>query len=309
MKFLLFSDYHYLPGGYMNHGFEGLHKLQKVAEQENCDMMLHLGDLCHGPTSVMDFIDEYNNFHIPSYHCLGNHDVQTNTRDEVIKAYRMPDHHYILDKGGYRFIIADTDFLYDAANDKYVPYDKTNYYGVPTRETLPPEEIEWIKDAIESSPYPCILCSHASFERYDSVKNGHLVREIIDEANKKKPFSVIMCMNGHHHKDHITVMNNVIYYDVTSSAFDCAGCPPAPPHDKFKKEDYENYMYAGYMIFCNDPLYSVVTLEGTTVTIKGCEPSSMYMGIGHKELGMREYDSMGRKYTPHVTSAKITLGL
>lgn len=308
MKFFLFSDFHYNENLYINPGFEGLHLFQRIAEETKCDMMLHLGDLSHGPTHVMDFVEEYNNFHIPSYNCLGNHDVQTSTRDEVIKAYRMPDHHYIIDKGGYRFIIADTNFFYDAENDKYVPYDKTNYYYVPARETLPPEEIEWIKESIETSPYPCILCSHASFERCNSVKNGDVVRKIIDEANKKKPHSVIMCMNGHHHRDHISIINNVIYFDVISTAFGCAGCPPMPPHDKFKKEDYKKYSEAGYIICPNDPLYYVVTLEGTTVTVEGCPPSTMYCGIGHKELGMAEYDEMGRAYTPYVSSMKITLG-
>ncbi|MBQ7399303.1 MAG: metallophosphoesterase [Clostridia bacterium] len=308
MKFFLFSDYHYTPGGYINFGFDGLHKFQRIAEEKGCDMMLHLGDLCHNPIKYIDFIDEYNNFHIPSYNCLGNHDTEQYPREEVIKAYRMPDFHYNLDIGGYRFVIINTSYYRDTQTGEFVPYFRTNYFGQPERETLPPEELEWIKESIESSPYPCILCSHSSFERYYDCKNGHQVRAIIDEANKKKPHSVLMCMNGHMHKDHISIINNVIYYDVTSSTFDCAGCPPMPPHDKFNKEDYENYKNAGYMICPDAPLYSVVTLEGTTVTIEGCEPTTMHCGIGHKELGMEEYDKMGRKYEPFTQSAKITLG-
>ena len=307
MKFLLFADYHYSPRGYLHHGIEGLRKFQRVAEEKGCDMILHLGDFCHGPTHIMDVVEEYNNFHIPSYHCLGNHDAQTSSREDTLKAYRMPDAHYIIDKGGYRFVIIDTNYMLDEDTGEYIAYDKTNYYGKGTRETLPPSEINWIRESIENSPYPCILCSHASFERYDGVKNRDEVIKIIDEANKKKPHSVLMCMNGHHHKDHISIMNNVIYYDVTSSGFDCAGCPPMPPHDKYPKKDYENYSCAGYIIFTNDPLYSVVTIEGTTITVEACEPSSMYCGIGHKEIGFPEYDGMGRKFNPFVTSAKITL--
>lgn len=307
MKFLVFADYHFYPKHYINHGLEGLRTLQRVAEEKGCDMILHLGDFTHGPNTVKEFVDEYNNFHIPSYNCLGNHDTELCSVEEAVKAYNMPDVHYTVDKGGYRFIFADTSYYFDG--ESYVPYDKTNYFAFPdTRETLPPEEIEFIRQSIESSPYPCILCSHASFERYDDVKNGHLVREIIDEANKKKPHSVIMCMNGHRHKDHTSIINNVIYQEITSPAFDCAGCPPMPPHDKFKKEDYEEYCYAGYIICPEDLLYYVVTLEGTTVTVEGSEPSRMYCGVGHKELGMAEYDKMGRMYTPYVGSYKITLG-
>ena len=307
MKFLLFADYHYYPNHYINHGIEGLRKIQKAAEEAEVDMILQLGDFTHGPTTVMDFVNEYNNFHIPSYNCIGNHDTELSTREEVVKAYNMPDAHYIIDKGGYRFIIACTSYYQDG--DKFVPYNQTNYFAFPkTRETLPPEEIAWIKESIETSPYPCILCSHASFERYDCCKSGPEVRRIIDEANKKKPHSVIMVMNGHRHKDHITVLNNVIYYDVTSSIFDCAGCPPMPPHDRYKKEDYEEYCYAGYMVCCTEPLYSIVTLEGTTVDIKGCEPCEMYMGVHLDDIGFNRYDNMGRSFEPYVQSSRITLG-
>ena len=307
MKFLLFADYHYYPNHYINHGIEGIRKFQRIAEEENCDMILHLGDFTHGPTTVPDFVNEYNNFHIPSYNCLGNHDTELCTRDEAVKAYNLPSHHYCIDKGGYRFVIICTSYYQDG--DKFIPFDKTNYFDFPeTRETLPPEEIEFIKKSIEESPYPCILCSHSSFERYHDCKNGNVVRQIIDEANKKKPHSVIMCMNGHCHRDNINVTNNVIYYDVTSSIFDCAGCPPMPPHQKYKKEDYEEYCYAGYMVCCTEPLYSIVTLEGTTVDIKGCEPCEMYMGVNLEDIGFNPYDPMGRRFVPYVTSAKITLG-
>ena len=307
MKFLLFADYHYYPKHYINHGFEGLHKLQRVAEEEKVDMILQLGDLTHGPTDVMDFVNEYNNFHIPSYNILGNHDTELTARDEAVKAYNMPDHHYILDKGGYRFIMSNTNYYKDG--DKILHYDGINYQAFPeTRDTLPDDEIEFIKNAIETSPYPCIICSHGSFERFHCIKNKQIVLDIIDEANKKKPHSVIMCMNGHHHRDNINIRNNVIFYDVTSSIFTCAGCPPMPPHDKYKKEDYDEYCYAGYMLCCTEPLYSIVTLEGTTVDIKGCEPCEMYLGVTKRDIGFNPYDDMGREFVPYVTSAKITLG-
>jgi len=230
MKFLLFADYHHYPEYYLNHGIEGIRKFQRIAEEKGCDMILHLGDFCHGALTVKEFVDEYNNFHIPSYHCLGNHDTELCTREEVLEAYKMPNDYYFFDKCGYRFIIVNTNYFYDRDNDEYIPFNQTNYYGAPERETIPPEEIEWIKESIESSPYPCIICSHASFERLDSVKNREEIIKIIDEANRKKPKSVIMCMNGHHHKDHIAIMNNVIYYDVTSSTFDIAWSPPRAPH-------------------------------------------------------------------------------
>ena len=64
MKFFLFADYHYYPHGYINFGFDGLHKFQKIAEEKNCDMMIHLGDFCHGQDFCKDFIEEYVLFYL-----------------------------------------------------------------------------------------------------------------------------------------------------------------------------------------------------------------------------------------------------
>ena len=44
-----------------------------------------------------------------------------------------------------------------------------------TRETLPPGELAWLEETVNSSPYPCIILSHSSYERPDGVKNRDAV--------------------------------------------------------------------------------------------------------------------------------------
>ena len=75
----------------------------------------------------------------------------------------------------------------------------------------------------------------------------------------------------------------------------------------FCKEFIEEYKFAGYMVCPEDPLYSVVALEGTTITIEGVE-SKMYCGVELKDIGFPEFDRVGRKFEPRTQSAKITLG-
>lgn len=90
MRFLMFSDFHYNPNALYGPDTETLHALQKRAEDAGCDFMIHAGDFCYGPGTVAELVAEYNNFHIPSYHCLGNHDCDRTPYAEVLKHYRMP---------------------------------------------------------------------------------------------------------------------------------------------------------------------------------------------------------------------------
>ena len=302
MKFLLFSDYHYYPGTFMKGDREGMQKIYRRAEEENVDFIIHAGDMAHAPSKVADFIKEYTEFHIPTYSCLGNHDADGTALSEVLKLYNMPNNYYCFDCKGVRMIVCDPNYL--KLDGEYVNFDLGNYYKHPeARDWMPPEQLKWLEETINSSPYPCILVSHESFERCDGVQNRDEVIKIIDEANKKNKNRVLMCINGHHHRDFIRVMNNVIYMDVNSSSYDWVG----KPHDAFPKELCEKYGALNKTVVFNEPLTAVVTVEGNTVDINGSE-TTMFMGINRKEIGYPLYDAAGRDVYPAIKSSRITLG-
>ena len=302
MKFLLFSDLHHYPNVFDGGTWEDLGVLQKAAEENECEFMIHAGDFCHGPSLVPDYVKAYNEFHIPSYHCLGNHDSDKTPIEETLKAYNMPDDHYYFDHGGYRMIITNPNFYKDG--EEYVRYSMGNYYPhADTRETMPPEQIAWLKETVESSPYPCIIFSHPSFERCDGVKNRDLVLQVIDEANRKKPHSVLMCINGHHHRDFVRIRNGVIYWDMNSVSYDWV----PNQHDCYPKELCDEIRLLNHTLVYEDPLYAIVTVEGTTVTAEGTE-SSMMLGVTREQSGNVPYDKAGRPVTPTVQSFNITLG-
>lgn len=301
MKFLLFSDLHHYPGVFDGGTWEDLGVLQKAAEEHGCEFMIHAGDFCHAPSLVPDYVKAYNEFHIPTYHCLGNHDTDKTPLEETLKAYRMPADHYYFDRGGYRMVITNPNFFKDG--EDYIPYSMSNYYShADTRETMPPEQIAWLKETVESSPYPCILLSHPSFERPDGVKNRDLILQVIDEANRKRPHSVLMCINGHHHRDFVRLRNGVLYWDMNSVSYDWL----PQKHDLYPKALCDEISLLNHTVVYEDPLYAIVTIEGTTVTSEGVE-STMFLGITREMTGNEPFGKAGRPVTPTVQSFKITL--
>ncbi len=303
MKFSLFSDLHHAPGVFVGGTVEDLELIRDRAVKEDCSFVIHAGDFSHGPSHVADYVKLYEDFPIPTYHCLGNHDSDHTAYAETLKMYRMPDGHYFFDEGGYRFIVCDPNYY--RLNGEDIHYDLGNYYAHGAlRDWMPPDQLAWLKETIETAPGPCVLISHESFERPDGVQNREEVLTIINEANKKKPHSVIMCINGHHHRDHLRILDGVLFFEINSASYDWV--PEA--HDCYPAELCAEYRLANHTVIYNDPVHAIITLEGTTITIDGME-SSMFMGINRKETGVNPiYDNAGRPVVPMVQSAKITLG-
>lgn len=301
MKFLLFADFHYAPGIFMGGTPEALTAFQKRAEDTGCEFIIHAGDFTNCRDIHKPLIDAYNNFHIPSYHVLGNHDADNASYETALEYYKMPNGYYYFDHGGYRIIATNTNFYYD--NGEYVNYSMGNYVKhAATRECMSPAQLSWLRETIETAPGPCIILSHASFERPDGVKEREEVRAIINEANAKRPHSVLACLNGHHHRDHHTVIDGVLYMEINSVRFDWL----EKRHDCYPADLCEKITSLSHTVVYNDPLSAVVTVEGTTVRVEGCE-STMFMGVGREEAGCRILDAAGRAVYPRISCFEVTL--
>jgi len=304
MKFSIFADFHYRPGVFYKGTREDMDFILHRAETENVDFIIHAGDLCHGPSTVSDFVKYYNDFKIPTYHCLGNHDTDETSYEETLKFYNMVDGHYYFDNNGYRFIICDTNYLF--IDGEYIHFDLSNYFKHGgARDYMPPEQLEWLEQTISDSEYPCILINHSSFERTSGgTKNQDEIQKIIRNANKRKAHSVLMCINGHHHRDNIRILDNVCYFDLNSTSLDWLN---QNPHDFFPEEVTKVSSKANRTVMFQDPIHAVITLEGTTITIDGME-SEMFMSVRREDTDNYICDKDGRPVVPRVQSAKITLG-
>jgi len=310
MKFLAFADLHYQPGIFYKVDYNSLRQIQERAEKENCEFIIHAGDFCHGASEVTkdgpvsDFVKAYDEFHIPSYHCFGNHEADRTPFEEMLKYYKLETGYYFFDKSGYRFIVCDPNYY--CLDGQYIHFSLGNQYPYYQYiNHVPPKQVQWIKETIDNSPYPCILISHQSFERVDSdgVKNAREIRTIINEANAKKPHSVLMCINGHYHKDSIRILENVCYLNLNSASNDFIG----EEHHLFPEELYKEARFLPNNLIYEDALSAVITLEGNTITIEGMK-SSMFMGVTREMTEAPFYDPVGLTTVPEIQSAKITLG-
>ena len=307
MKFLLFSDFHYGPDLFIGGTMETIKLFRRRAEEEGCDFIIHGGDFSFGRPEDLEIIEEYRKFHIPSYHTFGNHDANHSTYSLILEKFGLTEGHFYFDCKGYRFIACDPNYHKDG--DSYYHYTSKNDPAAPTLSEnatlhhMPPEQIEWLRETIDSSPYPCLIISHQSFEReVGGVFERDRVLDIINTANKKRKNSVLMCMNGHYHRDNFRLLDGVLYWDVNAVTYDWVEVR----HKLYPEEMCAKMKYMNHIVAYNDPLYAIVTLDGTHVKIEGVE-SSMFMGVTREMTGAPRIDGDGRHVTPRIQSLDITL--
>ena len=305
MKFLMFSDLHYAPGWFYSSDLEVVRMFVRHAQEEGCDFILHGGDLCHGPSKAPELMEVLDRSPIPVYHCLGNHDTDGTSYKDTLQMYHMPDGYYYFDRCGYRIVVLDPNYC--KVDGQYIHYDLGNYYQWPDKRNYTnPEQLVWLEETIDASPYPCLLVSHNSYEReVDGVREYRQVQEIIRRANQKTSNKVLMVMTGHLHRDFLSIIDNVIHWEVNSVSYDYVGCPKHS--GVYPKELYEKFLFMDDIVAYTDPLYAIVTVEGKTVTIEGVESTMLY-GINREQIGAPLLDSSGRSVKPRIQSTKITLG-
>lgn len=301
VRFSAFADIHYYPRVFPHDSREWLERILDRATREKVDFVIHAGDFTHKPKEFSDYVNWYNDYSLPTYHCIGNHDDDGNSHDVTLECYRLQCGHYFFDRKGFRFIVADPNyFLQDGI---YTHYSASNYYKIGT-SYVPPEQLEWLKDAIGNSPYPCVIFSHQSFEReIGGCKNYAEVRKIINDANAAHPGRVRLVINGHHHRDNLRLIDGVLYFDLNSANYEWV----AKAHDKYPPDVLARHSLAKNTVMYNDPIHAIITMSSAgRIKIDGME-SSLFMGITREMTGNPRYDAHGRDTTARVQSLDITL--
>lgn len=310
-KVCLFSDLHYMPGVWTNtENTLFLEKILARAEAEKCDMVIHLGDFVHNVAekNAAALIKKYNDFKIPTYHVLGNHDQDATSWKATCEAYRMPGAYYLLDKGGFRFIIADPNYFCEERG-RYIHHDKGNYFSRSKTSTInwiPPEQLEWMRDAVDSSPFPCIVMSHQSFERPPNghgVCNKEEVRKIFTDANAGNSGRVRLVINGHNHMDHMRILDNIPYWDVNSANYKYFSAD----HSKYPAEYLKTHCEADNNIGWTEPLSAVLSLyPDGRIKIDGSKADWLF-GVSPEDAGYLPYDLNGRYILPRIQSTDMRL--
>ncbi|MBE6356812.1 MAG: hypothetical protein E7058_06825 [Lentisphaerae bacterium] len=313
VKFSVFADLHHHPAAFYTNAPERLAAIRKRAEENRVDFVVSLGDFCVNAVREKAIVDAAGSFPMPFYHTLGNHDTDDCTLAETLRAYGMGDKgYYFFDCNGFRFVVLDNNYV--EIDGKIYHFELGNYYAHPYgRELLPPEEIEFLKETLFSSPYPCVLFSHASIEREcqsrpdkpfrPALLNRQEVIAIINEANAQVPGKVRLAVNGHHHRDFLRILDNVVFFDLNSAAMEWLN----NPHDLFPGEITDGRSHAHHSVIFTEPLHAVITLDSDGfMQIDGMK-GDFLCGVTREMTDNPPCDFSGRPCTANVQSVKMKL--
>jgi 3',5'-cyclic AMP phosphodiesterase CpdA len=240
------TDLHH---GYCADALQRLESFIGAATSRKADFILQGGDFCHPKPEAAELMQVWRRFPGPSYHVLGNHDMDFGTKQDIMDVWGMERPYYSFRKGGFHFIVLDCNHI--LKDNQYIDYVKGNFYIDPARRDLiSPVQIEWLKEELTKNDDPCIIISHQSFDEVwtgNTVPNRLAVREVIDRANAGRKYQkVIACICGHHHLDHHMTINDVHYIHINSASYYYVG-------DGFGSD--------GSKAVYSNPLYAFVTLD------------------------------------------------
>ena len=220
--------------------------------------------------------------------------------------------YYYCDREGYRFIFLDCNYSLTPHGEW--EHNREASWGPPSENlcynALGAAQVEWLeKILIEASDLKlkCIVITHAAIyiedERESLIFEAEQVRQILSRVNSKRQGTVIACINGHYHTSSRSELDGVIYlncpaainaYWTATKFFPYAEKDVSSPQYLF---DYEEYDSEGNLIevrpvsyselsmgsqslFYKDPIYTVLTLNGSEITEKTSSAELAY-GISY----------------------------
>jgi 3',5'-cyclic AMP phosphodiesterase CpdA len=199
----LVTDLHYAdkPSVGSRHYRETLAKFAEAADHVKHDkpaFVVELGDLIDTADSVavgLGYLDRINRaFSAISdsrYYVLGNHCVNTLTKEEFLGAVGQKRSYYSFDSGSLHFIVLDSCFRNDGK-----PYGRKNSHWADAN--IPQEQVQWLAADLAGTLSKVVVFAHQRLDvaARESVKNAAEVRQTLQNSGK-----VIAVFQGHSHKN------------------------------------------------------------------------------------------------------------
>jgi hypothetical protein len=150
---------------------------------------------------------EIQQFRGPTYHALGNHDMDNLSKQQVLSTISNTGigsgrPYYAFSRRGIRFITLDPCCLKDGRD-----YDHNNF---DWREAyVPGPQLDFLRTELKASTEPVIVFAHQRLDGStdECVRNSAEVREILESSGK-----VLAAFHGHDHKGGHRVVNGIHYY-------------------------------------------------------------------------------------------------
>ena len=209
----LITDLHHAdkPAAGSRHYRETLGKLEEAGQQfkqQSVDFVVELGDLIDAADSVdveLKYLQTVNREFAKvcgdRHYVLGNHCVDTLTKQEFLGAVGQGKSYYSFDRGGMHFVVLDSCFRSDGQ-----PYGRKNFQW--TDANLSVDELEWLKADLNANEKPVIVFAHQRLDVKNNhgVKNQAEVRSILEASQ-----NVVAVFQGHSHKNDLHQIGGIHY--------------------------------------------------------------------------------------------------
>ena len=225
VRFGLAADSHYAdrkPRGtrYFRQSLDKMKEFVKVMNREKVDFAVHLGDFKDQDPGkkaedTLKYLREiegvYAQYEGPRYHCIGNHDVDSITKQQFLENVEntgipKDKSYYSFDQGGIHFIVLDANYHKDGRDHFYKK-------GAKWQDTnLTPVQLDWLKQDLAATNSPTVVfCHHPLYEYYHKSKKYYVndpstVQEIMVSSGQ-----VMAVFQGHVHNEQFKEINGIHY--------------------------------------------------------------------------------------------------
>lgn len=221
LRFGIVTDAHFADGAPRGsrHYQESVAKMAEcvtLMNEEKVDFLVELGDFKdqgappreQETLQYLATIEEvFRQFAGPRYHVLGNHDVDSLSKAQFLAnientGIQKDATYYTFDAKGVRLVVLDANYNADGTDYNHGQFDWTD-------TNVPPQELDWIRKNLASTPKPIIVFVHQQLDGTGShsIRNAQRVRHILQECRR-----VLAVFQGHNHAGHYSHIEGIHYY-------------------------------------------------------------------------------------------------
>jgi alkaline phosphatase len=221
LSFGVFADLHYAEKVYGNrYCQQSLDKLRVCIDSFNdrcLPMAFNLGDSIDKVEDreaelgyLKDVCDVFSSFRGERYLVLGNHDLETLTKEEFLKnsAARIKEPYYSFDRDCIHFVVLDGNCRRDGTDFNAGNFDWKEAW-------ISGKQLLWLEDDLtKNKDRKTIIFCHENLD--DRQKNGHLDSHIVRNAREVQAIlvragNVLAVIQGHYHPGMHTVFEGIPY--------------------------------------------------------------------------------------------------
>jgi predicted phosphodiesterase len=228
VRFGLITDVHYADRETARERFysQSLGKLNEFISrmnQEKVDFVVELGDfkdedVIPDEAKTLKYLTDiesvFHQFNGPTYHVLGNHDMDGITKTQFLERVEntgipKDKNYYSFNRKGVHFIVLDGNFTRDGKD-----YNQDSFRGAES--WIPVDQVNWLKEDLETNQLPAIVFIHQllgdSKGMKKSAQNAPEVRKILEQSGK-----VLCVFEGHVNSERHSLIKHIHYYSFISA--------------------------------------------------------------------------------------------